>query len=280
MEVNSCLQQPKRGLRRASAWLAVQLSSWERFCSPRPSNRLADLARDGHRSGQPAAEGRKRPSMETVPWRAGPKERAGFQAHGPARGRNRFGVVRLSPPRRTPVARKRFVEPRYARRAAGSLSGGSAVQPVVESARADCVAVTTVTGRPSCPTRLGGSRRNQCETRAGRVKTMISSNPSRSTASRTATHGFVSPTIPGTWPPAASSSSGIARPDARLWRGGGRSGRWLKDVDRCGCGTCADCRERCMRGSSEGSSRLSIVRAGPCPSAGGRATGPLAAGLS
>ncbi len=43
--------------------------------------------------------------------------------------------------------------------------------------RSDCeVAVITVTGRPSCWTRLGRSRRNQCDTRAGSVDTITSSN--------------------------------------------------------------------------------------------------------
>jgi hypothetical protein len=44
-------------------------------------------------------------------------------------------------------------------------------------------AVTTATGRPSCSTREGRSRRSQCETRAGSVERTTSSKRSRASAS-------------------------------------------------------------------------------------------------
>ena len=95
---------------------------------------------------------------------------------------------------------------------AGSASTqlGEVDSPRSDTARSDCWAVTTVTGSPNCSTRWGRSRRSQCDTRAGSVETIISSMPSLVTVSRTATNGSVSPIIPSTWPPAASSSSGIA----------------------------------------------------------------------
>ena len=71
----------------------------------------------------------------------------------------------------------------------------------VSSRRLDILAVTTVTDTPSCSTRDGRSRRSQCDTRAGSVDTITSSNSSRSSASRTTTSGSVSPMRPSTCPP-------------------------------------------------------------------------------
>jgi hypothetical protein len=71
-------------------------------------------------------------------------------------------------------------------------------------------AITTVTGTPNPSTRVGRSRRSQCDTRSGSVEMMTSSNAPSVRASRTATKGSWSPMRASTWPPAASSSSGAA----------------------------------------------------------------------
>ena len=69
----------------------------------------------------------------------------------------------------------------HRRRSPGAPAGCAS-----ERARSDCLAVTTVTGKPSASTRWGRSRRSQCETRAASVEMMISSNRPRSTSCSTA----------------------------------------------------------------------------------------------
>ena len=131
--------------------------------------------------------------------------------HSPCRARSRFRVVGA-----VVLSRRRAATSCLEAVAGAKARSGAqkAPPPVgyrsVRRRRLDVLAVTTVTGTPSCFTRDGRSRRSQCDTRAGSVETITSSNPSRSSASRTATSGLGSPMKPSTRPPDASSKSGIA----------------------------------------------------------------------